>query len=850
MDAAGAPGPSGPSGAAAPVPRAPPATRSPTWLDRLFPAETDEPYRRTGFASDSRFERRYLLLAVGIALGFAALWEWIVRVQPVPPGGDPSTWIITSYPFVGLPTTQGVQPLGYPPASFPFVGLSVIAGGGPLDGGRIYMGAAIAFLGLAAYLFGRTLLERPSLALVVEGLWLGEPDFQQLYYFGGYPNIFALIFLTLTLAFFVRFLRSRRPSHLFLFWVFFAVTILAHSLSGVILAGILVLAGLALLLLHRFPRTVFASRAGLLGILVLAASVGGYYLGTAAAGIGHPSYLESTPVTTTKAQLLPRVLRPFYLTAPVQWVTGTPTTLSSNVALAIVLAASVAAFGLFLVLLWQRPGWLTTSWIVLTGTILTVFGVGLVAYYFAIPIDYRRLPYFLYGPAIFLPALPIDQWLTTRMSRPDPEGTVPAADASDDAPEAEGGEATGGDAEPAPAAPSRLARRRSDWRRRVDPLLVAAGLLVLTGVSAAVTVPSGAAYESFYTEYAHDQDFLNAVTYILNSPTSGNIITNTPYVAHWPSTITNTRITYTPSLPNGNGYAASHVQDGELASVALAGRYTTTNSLVGASISGVAPNDFTASPLVGAFASTAYQPLLEVAPGYLTVGVATTSSTTGLPLVVALSPAGVGAPPVNAVPNCPGLCLLYTATRGIVVWENVTTLLGSPTVSIAFTAVSPAASPGLTYFTGRVSPAPLVGANVSLAGAPGSFLWTANTRNGLIATTGSVSPAGALARVVAYGPNATPAAIFRENATDPVNGSHRLTVSLTLSIPSATNVLAALGSWIDSAAVWGGWDARFYLQYTAAIGGKVYPSSYLTAEYGASLVASSGPWQVYLLPPL
>src|SRR5215469_6884808 len=101
------------------------------WLKRVFPADTTEPRTRSGYTTDSRRESWYWLVALAIAIGFAALWEWIVRVQPVPPGGDPSTWLITGYAFVGLQTTAGVQPLAYPPLAFPFVGLAVLLGQGP-----------------------------------------------------------------------------------------------------------------------------------------------------------------------------------------------------------------------------------------------------------------------------------------------------------------------------------------------------------------------------------------------------------------------------------------------------------------------------------------------------------------------------------------------------------------------------------------------------------------------------------------------------------------------------------------------------------------------------------------------
>ncbi len=108
-----------------------------------------------------RHDWAYLLAAAVLGLAFAALWWWIVKDQPIQPGDDPSTWIATSYYFIGVPAPSGVQPLAYPPAAFPFVGVEVWVGGGPLLGGRIFMAAMIALLGPVAYLFGRAILKMP-----------------------------------------------------------------------------------------------------------------------------------------------------------------------------------------------------------------------------------------------------------------------------------------------------------------------------------------------------------------------------------------------------------------------------------------------------------------------------------------------------------------------------------------------------------------------------------------------------------------------------------------------------------------------------------------------------------------
>ncbi len=790
-------------------------------LGRLFPADSGEPQRRTGYVSDSRRDLSYLLVAAAIAIGLAVLWSWIVRVQPVPPGGDPSTWLLTSYSFLGLPSTPGVQPLAYPPLAFPFVGLSVVLGGGPLVGGRIYMAAAIAVLGVAIYVFGRSVLERPSLALVLEGLWLAEPDFQQLYYFGGYPNIFSLIFLLLSVAFLTRYLRSRRPLHLLLFWVFATVCVLSHSLTGAVLGGILAVLAVFLVLVGRLPRTMLFSRAGGVGAAILAGGTLAYYGGTAALGIAHPSYLESTPLSISKTQLLPTVLRPFYITSVPQWITGSTVSLSPTVSLGILVAASLGIGAAVLALRVLRPAWLTTPWLTLAAMMLTVFVIALIAYALSIQLDYRRLPYFLYGPAIAAVLFPVDLYLSNRMSRPPAPREV----------------------EPKKRW-ARLAYRHPRlrrWRRWVDPVIVVAGLLLLTAVVQVVTVPSGTNYESFYTLYAHDQSFLSAVNAISNSGIDGSVIATTPYVAHWPSTITNTRTTYVPSLSNGNAYAASHVQDGETTSVSLAGRYTVTNSLVGATIPGVRPGDFNSSPIFCAFAGNVYQPVLQLVANSLVVGVAG-----GTP--VALSPAGSAAPPLGVVNGGTGFAFQFVGP-GFVLNETVTAEPASASVLIALTATANATSPLLlTSIGARLATLPLVASTV-FANGPGAFVWNSSGRAGALSTTGSVTPTSALSSVIRLNqtPGAAPTVVLRLNSSNPA-GSPVLAFSLLLSTPGASNFLTSFGPFLDTAVVWTNWTARFILYYQGQPPNPVLSPYYLSTEYGATVYAASGSWTVYLLP--
>lgn len=787
------------------------------WLRRTFPADTNEPRTKSGYVTDSRRESWYWLVALAIALGFTALWLWIVRVQPIPPGGDPSTWLITGYAFVGLPTTAGVQPLAYPPLAFPFVGVSVLLGQGPLLGGRIFMGACIVVLGLATYMLNRSLLERPSLALLGEGLLLGEPDFQQLYYFGGYPNIFALIFLVFAVAYLVRFLRSRRPAHLFLFWVATAACLLSHSLTGVILVGILAFLALGLLIVRRLPRSIVFSRAGIGGIAAFVVGVGGYYLGTYFANVTHPSYLDSSP-TATKTQLLPTVLRPFYLTAPSQWITDTTTTLTANQSLDIIAIATAGLVAAVLLVRWRRPTWLTTPWLTLVAWFLAIFAGALAAYALNIPIDYRRFPYFLYGPVILAALFPFDWALSEWVSR---DWTAYLA--------------------------RRAARRRRApppprprWRSRVDPVITLGSLGALVVVAAFSTAPSGTSYETYYTLYAHNAQFLTAVDAIAGSGVDGNLVATTPYVAHWPSTLTATRTTYVPALANGNSYATAHVADGETTSITLAGRYTVSNTLVGATVPGVAAGDFNSSPIVGAFAGNIYQPLFQMPAASIVVNLSNNAT-------YVVAPQSAPAPPIAEIDGGFGYEFAFPVP-GAVVFQNVTARPNTDEVSVSLDARANTTTTLVTSLQARFTSVSLVPSNLTGGPGAGTFEWTSASRNGNFTTTGTVAPATALGRLIPFNesPGAAPAVLLRANATTS-GGAAALGLVVTLAIPAAYNEIPSVGPWIDTVQTWTSWDVRFVLAYSQVATLRI-STSYVQEEYNGAVYITSGPWTVYVLP--
>src|SRR5580693_7560026 len=140
----------------------------PASLDRWFgtpPPPSDPPDGLPRLPGVKDPETLYLLLAIVLAIGVAGILEWVISAAPVPPGGDPGQWISSSYPYINRPFPSQVIFFGYPPLLFPLLGLFVIAGGGPIAAGQLFVAFGTILLGVSTYVFARSMLHRPLLAL-------------------------------------------------------------------------------------------------------------------------------------------------------------------------------------------------------------------------------------------------------------------------------------------------------------------------------------------------------------------------------------------------------------------------------------------------------------------------------------------------------------------------------------------------------------------------------------------------------------------------------------------------------------------------------------------------------------
>ncbi len=334
---------------------------------------------------------------------------------------------------------------------------------------------------------------------------------------------------------------------------------------------------------------------------------------------------------------------------------------------------------------------------------------------------------------------------------------------------------------------------------------------------------------------------MNVVNGLEATGIPGNILSTTPLVGHWPSTLT-TRTTYDPAALGGNSYAASQVIQGETAEITMANRITVTNGLVGASLPGVVAGDFSSSPLFGAFNQNIYQPMFQFP----------TASFEAEALkgpVTLFAPAGSAAPTVTPVDNSTGFTMTFSGV-GANLTETVMAVPGTPTINVTFQATEVGANP-LSFVQVRVVAPTNISGAITYGAAPGLFDWYTNTTvYGNYSAIGTVSPASALTGVIPYNfmSGAVPVATLHANASNAATGASEITLSVSLTSPSANNIVKGLGPYLLADQAWQGWSIRFVMLFSASPVSRPLDQTYYQTEYGATLVAASGPYGVVLLP--
>ncbi|HTT35213.1 MAG TPA: 6-pyruvoyl-tetrahydropterin synthase-related protein, partial [Thermoplasmata archaeon] len=659
-------GPARPSATPVPPPR--PPSRLRRILRYWMPPTSGRPRRPDGLLSDPGPDLPAWGVALGLAVFTAVMFEWFANIAPIPPGGDESQWLLLSYPYVGITAPSQIALLSYPPISFPFLGLCVLVTQSPLTGARLFAGLLVAAMGLSMYHLGRSMFRMRSVALLVEGAFLFQPDFQQLYYFGAYPNMFGFVFFFLAVSFALRFLRSRRPTHLALFWTCVTLAVLSHALVGVLLVGLLLCAGALLLLYRRLPRELFTTVAGVAGLAVVVASAFLYYEGSVLFGVNSPNYLTTTVLTSQKSTLqLQATLKAFYLENLSKLFRGSGFHQSYTLALQILWELTIAIVGVLLLARLLVPREVSHRVIVLAAWFLSVFDVALATWYVGLTADYRRFAYFLYPPAILLVGLGADvvilalwEWLARR-----PQVLAAAKAGLPD--------------------PPRAARRRWRWRRWDRPqavvgVIVAVGGVFLLACFDIYTTPAAEAFARSFTSSGHDASFVAVMGTVAHSGLGGSILSATAAVDRWPATLTGRNL-YEARSPTGFTYSTENLVQDELATMGLSYRYAVTNGLVLGGIPGTNSTDFTAAPVYALYVYGISRPIFKIDP---TTVIVTTAGGQDHPIWSATG----GTHRTIDLPTDPNnatISIVYTGP-GFAVTETISAIPGTASLGVNFTA--------------------------------------------------------------------------------------------------------------------------------------------------------------------
>ncbi|MFI5414187.1 MAG: hypothetical protein ACHQ16_00725 [Candidatus Lutacidiplasmatales archaeon] len=782
--------------------------------DKLFPPVRGPSGNPSGLLTPGLSERPAILAALGLGLLLAALLEYTMLAKQIPAGGDPGQWTSTAYAYVGLPYPSWIIPGQYPPLLFPLLGLLIRITGGPILGARAYVGVVAVLLGLSYYFLARGLTRRRSTAILADALILFNPTFLPMFFWGFYPNLFGLVFFNLCLGFLVRFIRSRRPRHVFLFWTCAAAALLTHSLVGTVLVAV---GGIALVLalsIRVLPREIYRSRGGLGGIGVLLSAVGGFYVFTSFLKIPHPNYFHSGAFAYVRngiASIFNLLTHPFFR--------GLKVAPGDAVPLLWVLIGALAIYAIGTRLFWKSR--LTLGTILTISLALGPMALAAVGWELAVVTDYARFSYFLIAPIGLSLALTVDRVMTELRER--------AASAA-----------------PSVAPPPGLTHR---WRlggTSPDPP-GAVAFLAIVGIAAVVvadviSLPSLPVDESETTKVGHDSTFLGALATIHASQLPGSVLT-VPGVAKWTRAIL-VRDAYFPNLAARYTFDPAHLVDEETAYFAMTSRYAATNDLVAVTALGTNISAGNGSFEYQPAYFGVYTPVAAVPVANITVRVVHNGTITNESV---LSGATVQLAPVGAA----SFALTYT---GVGFRLTVTGFAYSaiPEASLALSVVSDPGYQLLSFGANLTGPSAGT-ARFQRGTAAGTFELQPGKFGSVLSTHTVVSPANALRSITQYNHPGVPAHAGFVVAA-PGNGASQLLLSFNFQTPTASNLVSGIPPLIVTDTVWANWTVRFVL-YSASNSqegavANLLPNelAYLEGEFGARVLGTSGTWTVLLLP--
>ncbi len=799
---------------------------------------------RRAFQSLSTPERFSWVVAILISAGISLAISAVLQSNPIAAGGDPGTWLATAYGFFNPNHPSQTIPLAYPPVLFPLLGATMYLTGGPVAAAQVFAPVLYFFVGLSIFFLATQMLRSRLVALAVTGVVMIDPQMIEMLFWGAYPNLLGFVFLYVALGGLVMMGRGTVSRGAFVFWIFGMLTVLTHSLAGILLAAVTFF---VLLLSWPIPvptqqeiqaksaggeadvpavlrRGLVLSRGGWVGIVVFSVVVGAYYILTALAHVPHPAYFVSNPLAFQAAGLSGF----FHSIFP-------GFNIQSLVVVALLGLTILTVLLLYGILFMSRTQWLSTSVLVLMASGVAIAFTPVVGWMLRIITDYTRFGFFLIVPVALSFGYIIDRGWVSAHRKPE---TRPVR--------------LSGVASPT----VRRWLRRSRHPRRAVAFAITT-FVVGVMIAGALTGPALGRLEKQFTKVGHDQNFIDALNVIDRTGVPGSILT-VPSADKWARAISE-RNAYAPYTQSTYLFAVNQILDSDLSYYALMSHYAITNGLVSATVRGVSPSYINSTannissygiPGFGAYVVGAYHPVLQVKGNGLSVGLinATTGigylePVTALPTV--LLPSTVGAP----------LEILFNQTgratgSGFELEIFAAPVPGVPQLTLYFNAIATGAD-SLVTLNVPIVPANGTSAQVSFSTA-GQFNWRTFSTGGAVngpLTVGNVTPVSALVNV---GSNQTDLS-FRASA---IAGSRSIAGSLSLWTTTGSTLDNVLPPVLDTPEVWSELDVRFILMkeptayagpapQTVSTAGEI---PYLEDEFGATQIYNNTEWSVLEVP--
>ncbi|HEY6238538.1 MAG TPA: hypothetical protein VIZ68_05075, partial [Thermoplasmata archaeon] len=263
---------------------------------------------------------------------------------PLPPGTDPGEWIAGSYQFVGLPGPTWYDNSDSPPVLGFVLGYLVLVGHGPIVAADLFLVLESVLLCVSTYMVARSFAHYQVTALAASFFILANPTVDGLLFSGAYQFLLAWVFLNLTVAYVIRFVRSRSTWHLALFWLSATAAVLTHPSMVVEVLALLGFVGVVLLWLRQLPKEILTTWTGRVGLAMFGGALVGWYVLVPRLLGFHQNNLAGTgsyftQISGTLGSVWGQVYAPFYPRYQMDSVTAFSLLIAVSVAIPLIMVA-------------------------------------------------------------------------------------------------------------------------------------------------------------------------------------------------------------------------------------------------------------------------------------------------------------------------------------------------------------------------------------------------------------------------------------------------------------------------------------------------------------------------------